>query len=178
MRPIDRYANAVWRYLFIDNSFLEHSQIDLKAVLFSIMARGMYISLPEVPNNLLHAFGVMKIDMGIGTYQDTISMLEKVGFMYCDSSVCGTNTTPRLRRWRVEFPFVCSLKLGEKVIKVVCAQVPPFFCLMPANLHHKVILEPYLTDIMHSVNEALEEKLMEYYAEVCVNYAKDVAAGK
>lgn len=78
----------------------------------------------------------------------------------------------------MEFPFVCSLKLGEKVIKVVCAQVPPFFCLMPANLHHKVILEPHLTDIMHSVNEALEEKLMEYYAEVCVNYAKDVAAGK
>lgn len=68
LRPIDHYANAVWRYLFIDNSFLEHSQIDLKAVLFSIMARGMYISLPEVPNNLLHAFDVMKIDMGIGTY--------------------------------------------------------------------------------------------------------------
>lgn len=178
-RKIDRNACATWKSLCKEPVSIDQHPT-MEVVLFSMMARAMYISLPSAPIALYKAFNVMISD-DASVYEYTTHVLASFGFIFCQSSLFDTNTLSRHRKWRVEFPFICLLKLGV-TIEVVCAQVPPYFFLMPANpdtpKEHKKILETRLNDIMEAVNEELQNKLTAYYKTVFAEYSEDYKVKK
>lgn len=133
-------------------------------VLFSVMLRGMYVPVPWHFNKKIKGtFEVFREEVRRGLEcPETTKMLRNEGFLYCylpfESS-----------RLRAEFPFTCALILpkdGEDIrIEAVCAQVPPFFFLMPENGCDKDLLASYCEKIASAVNEKLDNMLNKFSAK-------------
>ena len=157
---IDAHAQYVWKYICTGEIETKKKPpaVNMKVVLFSIMARAMHISLECAPPNFMNAFCEMLKDKNIHTYEHTVSVLDKAGFIYYNFDLDH-------RRYRVEFPFPCDLKLGEQVIKTICAQVPPYFCLMPWEPKHADILGSHIKDIMTAVHDELNKALERFHKE-------------
>lgn len=104
----------------------------------------------------------------ICTYKNTRCALEKIGFMCYKLSQNHDLLHCRNRKYRVEFPFRCALKLpGEtKSFEAVCAQVPPFFCLIPIDPLNTAVLKRNLHIIALAVNDKLQTELQQFFQEV------------
>lgn len=135
-----------------------------KIVLFSVMARAMcmHVSL-HCNHNLNSAVKTFMKEKGIAC-KETMNELVRIGFMY---DHLPHNET---FRYRVEFPFICALKIGRKSTRImtVCAQVPPFFFLIPEqndDIRTICTLRKYLSKIACAVNEKLNTELERFYKE-------------
>ena len=162
-QDVDKYASPFWKNMPRNWEQKDESEGIMKVVLFSMVGRGMWLSLAwsDYHLNLKRAFKEMMNESQTEpyTYHQTKKILDEIGFMYCylpqgDQS------------YRVEFPFPCILRLQRgQCFKAVCAQVPPFFCILPEDSKDKVTLKDNLHDIMRHVHEKLQWKLQEYAKE-------------
>lgn len=67
----------------------------------------------------------------------------------------------KCRTYRVEFPLFCDVQLGGLKINTVCAQVPPFFCVL-LDQPFADILEPYLSRISTKLHAELNSELHKF----------------
>lgn len=174
---LDESASDFWKKMYI-NWFgkrtietyyrAEERRVDVtKAVLFSMMVRGMKLSLSWIRehNNLKKIFETMQSDDNIVTYQSTTKALDKNGFLYCHLS-------PDNPRYRVEFPFVCTLHIkSHEPIEVICAQVPPFFCILPERRTDAIVLQQYLQHIVKDVQCNLD-RLFNHFIQTMIKKVK------
>ena len=159
---IDEYARDFWKEM--SQNWCEERTTPLnykpgidimKAVLFSMVIRGMYLSLDwsHWHESLMCAFKKMMNEVDTYTYQKTIELLDEIGFLYC-------YLPQSHRRYRVEFPFSCTLKLkSTQNIQAICAQVPPFFCILPEKSEDRYSLQRYRHHIIRDVHIKLQESL-------------------
>ena len=172
---IDEYARDFWKEM--SQNWYKKRTISLnykpgidimKAVLFSIVIRGMFLSFHWLywPESLMCAFKMMMNEVNTYTYQETIELLDEIGFLYC--------YLPQIhRRYRVEFPFSCTLKLkSTQSIKAICAQVPPFFCILPEKSEDRDSLQRYLHHIIRDVHKKLQESLDHFIDKKRAEVAK------
>ena len=158
---IDKCAARFWKSMELDYIQLNNMDIDITTVvLFSMMVRAMCVSLPWAStgllgNNIADALETMMSDPQLLDYQNTKEKLNNIGFVYC-------HLNRELHMYRVEFPFLCALRLRQMTIPVICLQVPPFFCLMPVESTPNHILNRNIEHISDVVNQQLNEKLEEF----------------
>ena len=97
-------------------------------------------------------------DDNIVTYQTTTKSLDENGFLYC-------YLPQGSQKYRVEFPFFCTLKLSSgQTIHAICVQVPPFFCILPHKRGDADILQRSLQYIVKNVQCTLDKALEDFIA--------------
>ena len=140
-------------------------------VLFSMIARAMYTHISLHCNrNLNFVLEMFLIEYGVDC-EWTRARLNQIGFM--------SYSLPKLNcpKYRVEFPFVCALTLHvdrrSTRIETVCAQVPPFLCLIPQNPDDKHTLEPHLTKIAPAIHRTLDTTLVKFCRKYTEKNFKD-----
>lgn len=197
-RHIDRCAFDFWKDLSTNwGSLICENGVDITdVVMFSFVARVMlyYASIsnyndhihPCIINDAMQAFRVealctqheriifqgatMKDECKMITcaYKSTRRALAEIGFMCHKLTQNHDHAHCRNRKYRIEFPFRCALKLPgmTKSFEAVCAQVPPFFCLIPIDPRDTDALKQHLHNIVLAVHDKLQTKLEEFLQEV------------
>ena len=154
LEHIDRNASEFWEKI-VENWSTPNAEVwstpsaEVEVALASIMARAMCISQhfnqTELCTKLITATNLKFKPKKSTQSRDN---LNEIGFL-CYG-------LPLHQGYRVEFPFFCDVKVGQKRIRTVCAQVPPFFCLLPYDGRKAArVLEHYL----HIITKAIHTKL-------------------
>ena len=163
---IDNSAKGLWRDLEDNWNCSQTQDIEMKVAVSSMVARAMCISLPTVYHEccgcLIKAIESLKKDMYNKTIEKTKKRLDDIGFLWYRLPSDGHDYENR--KYRVEFPFRCAVNILPLRVRIltVCAQVPPFFCLLPYKSEDKEQLRKYLKEIVKAVQEKLEEKLNSF----------------
>lgn len=176
---IDGWADSAWKKILsgcwpCDDK--KDSIMMMKVAVSSMIARAVYVSLPDnhpkCCKRLIRAIKKLKTRKDKkdkktlkDTVEETKSKLDEIGFLWYElpSHVPNYND----RKYRVEFPFRCALKspaLQDRIL-IICAQVPPYFCLLPYQPKDKELLSENLHVIAITVQNKLNEKLQNFTEE-------------
>lgn len=154
LEHIDRNASDFWKSFVKD--WDTQPNFEVEVALASMMARAMCISQhlnqTELCRKLIEATKCKP--------KDSTHRLTEMGFLWYK--------LPPYRGYRVEFSFRCDVKVGQWKIPTVCAQVPPFFCLLPFKREPAYVLEHYI----HIIAKALRTKLDNILKEFCIQATK------
>ena len=137
----------------------ERCKVITSVFLFSVVARAMFLSVwSEKIRALLNVF-IAETDRC--TYPETTAKLQEANFLH----FCLRN--PTYKTYRIEFPFICDIKLNGENIKTICAQIPPFFILIPEEGydHFADDLQRNMQDIIPLVQRELQNQLESFYVQ-------------
>ena len=121
--------------------------------LFSVIARQMHLT-SVYSDELRNTLNVFVEESDRNTYPETTAKLEEINFLHF--------VLPTSAACRIEFPFECFITLDGSTIKTVCAQLPPFFVIMPKDDQYVDILRDNIDDIIPLVRSKLQEKLESF----------------
>ena len=163
LQIVDCAAATFWNNLsqnWMDKTpiLLQQKYIITNIFLFTVVARGMFLSL-RFNKKLWDALQTFMKDTP--PYSDTKATLEEINFQihylqHDDEQRC-----------RIELPFQCDINLNGNIVRTLCAQLPPFVILMPDTENDQVAqdVERNVRDIIPRIHSKLNDKLEEFSAE-------------
>lgn len=167
---IDNFAHSLWQTLEANWQQRQRAETDdemkMKVAVSSMVARAVCVSLPECiySQDLIKAIQTLSHNKNF--LNKTQMSLNDIGFLWYRLPSDGPGY--KNRTYRVEFPFRCAVNFTRQRVRflTICAQVPPFFCLLPYNLKKKELqlLKRYLCEVAHAVQDKLNEKLTNFIA--------------
>ena len=169
---IDGNAAHAWEKQFVDlHQYLSHNDqnyLEMQVAVSSMMARAVYISLSDEDKRLDCCQRLIKEIRKLRNTPVTSVKegLNRIGFLWYE--LPSNVPSHKNRSYRVEFPFRCVVHL-QNPIETLCAQVPPFFCLLPFHAKDGDELKDHLQDIVKCVQQKLDEKLKAFIADPGTN---------